>query len=124
MRCDAWAKHCARSLITIAIHYGSKDDIERRIMVCSTYLPSDAEESPLPQEVSDLTRDCEADGLHLVIGCDAKTHHTVCTAHHNQLRNVECGLQAHVQKLSKVRGSRHLAGFGESGKKDQILEGF
>ena len=34
--------------------------------------------SPPPQEVKDLIGDCEAEGLDLVIGCDANSQHTLC----------------------------------------------
>ena len=50
---------------------------KERVVVCSAYFPSDAEESPPPQQVRDLIRVCEADGLDLVIDCDARAHHTV-----------------------------------------------
>ena len=47
--------------------------IEKIVVVCSAYFPSDAEVFPTPQQVRELIRDCEADGLDLLIGCDANT---------------------------------------------------
>ena len=46
-------------------------------MVFSAFFPSDAKEAPPPQEVKDLIGDCETEGLDLVIGCDANSHHTM-----------------------------------------------
>ena len=76
-RSDVWAKHCGRDLTTVIIHFSSKEGIERKVVVCSAYFPSDAKVTPPPQEVKDLIGDCEAEGLDLVIGCDANSHHTM-----------------------------------------------
>ena len=62
-RCDVWAKHCGRDLATVVIHYSSKEGIEKRVIVCLAYFPGDAEELPPPQQVRDLIRDYEADGI-------------------------------------------------------------
>ena len=56
---------------------GSKEGIERKVVVCPVYFQSDAEESPPPQQIRELIINCKADGLDLVFGCDANTHHTV-----------------------------------------------
>ena len=77
VRSDVWAKHCGRDLTTVVIYYKSKEGTERKVVVCSAYFPGDAEDAPPPQEVRDLIRDCEAEGLDLVMGCDANSHHTV-----------------------------------------------
>ena len=45
-------------------------------MVCLAYFLRDSKEASLPQKVKDLIEDCEAEGLDLVIGCDANSHHT------------------------------------------------
>ena len=71
VRSDVWAKHCGRDLATAVIHFRSKKGIEKKVVVCSAYFPSDAKEAPPPQEVKDLIRECEAEGLDLVIGWDA-----------------------------------------------------
>ena len=47
------------------------------LSTCSAFFPSDAKEAPPPQKVKDLIGDCNAEGLDLLIGCDAKSHHTV-----------------------------------------------
>ena len=59
VKCDMWAKHCGRDLATVVIHSGTKEGIEKRFLVCSAYFPGDAEESPPPQQVRDLIKDCE-----------------------------------------------------------------
>ena len=100
-------------------------------MVCSAYSPNNDEESPPPQRVGDFKRDFEANGLDLVISCDANAYHTACKCSDCNNRGealleflgttnlgvlkFECGPQ---QKNSKGRASRHLTGFGESGNKD------
>ena len=74
------AKHCRRDLTTVIVHYGSKKNIERRVVISAAQFPSNAEESPPPQQIKDLIRDCEANGLDLVIlviSCDTNAHHTV-----------------------------------------------
>ena len=48
-----------------------------RYDVCSAYFPSDAKEASPLQKFKDLIGDCEAEGVDLVIGCDANSHHTV-----------------------------------------------
>ena len=50
---------------------------ERRIVVCSAYFPSNAKDSPLPEQVRGLIRYREADGLDLVTGCDANSQNSV-----------------------------------------------
>ena len=69
-----WRPFCGLKSVTVVIHYSSKGGIERRVVVCSDFFQSDAEESPPSQQVRDLIRDCDADGLDLVIGCDVKAH--------------------------------------------------
>ena len=71
VRSDVWAKYCGipRDLTTVVIHCSSKKGIERRVLVCSAYFPSDAKK--------DLIGDCEAEGLNLVIVCDGTSHHSV-----------------------------------------------
>ena len=78
-RSDVWAKHCGRDLTAVVIHFSSKEGIERKVVACSAYFPSDAKEAPPPQEIKDRIGDCEAERLDLVIGCDANSHHTVGT---------------------------------------------
>ncbi|XP_029054158.1 uncharacterized protein LOC114881513 [Osmia bicornis bicornis] len=47
------------------------------LVVCSAYLPYDSEELPPTRELRALIAHCADNGLHLVIGCDANSHHTV-----------------------------------------------
>ena len=81
-----WAKHCGRDLTTVVISFSSKEGIERKVVVCLAYFPSDDKEAPPPQGVKDFVGDCEAEGLDLVIGCDLNSHHTVWGLQH-QRRN-------------------------------------
>lgn len=63
VRSDVWVKHCGRDLTVVVIH-SNEDGTERKV-VCSAYFPSNSEDALPPQEI----RDCEADGLDLVILC-------------------------------------------------------
>ncbi|XP_046145432.1 uncharacterized protein LOC123988725 [Osmia bicornis bicornis] len=47
------------------------------LVVCSAYLPYDSEGPPPTRELRALIDHCAVNGLHLVIGCDANSHHTV-----------------------------------------------
>jgi hypothetical protein len=50
--------------------------VERRLVVCSAYLPYDSED-PLPtRELEKLVRHCERQKFYLVVGCDSNMHHT------------------------------------------------
>ena len=60
VRSDVWTKHCGRDLTTVVIHYSSKEGIERKVVVCSAYFPSDAKEASLHHEVKDLIGDSKA----------------------------------------------------------------
>ena len=71
-----WAKHYERNLATVVIYHGSKEGIEKRVVVCSAYFAVDAEEFPPPQQVRDLIRDCEADGIDLLIVMRTHQHAT------------------------------------------------
>ena len=77
VRSDVRAKHCGRDLTTVVIHFRRKEGIKRKIVVCSAYFPGDAKQALPSQEVKKLIGDCEAEGLDLVISCDANSHHTV-----------------------------------------------
>ncbi|XP_046145749.1 uncharacterized protein LOC123989115 [Osmia bicornis bicornis] len=47
------------------------------LVICSAYLPYDSEDPPPTRELRALIGHCANNGLHLVIGCDANSHHTV-----------------------------------------------
>jgi hypothetical protein len=48
---------------------------QRRMVVCSAYLPYDSEDPP-SRELEDLVRYCEKENLHLLVGCDFNAHYT------------------------------------------------
>ena len=77
VRSDVWDKHCGRDLTTFVFYFRSKEGIERKLVVCSAHFPGDAKEALPSQEVKNLIGDCKAEGLDLVIGCGANSHHTV-----------------------------------------------
>jgi hypothetical protein len=53
------------------------DGAERRLVVCSVYLPYDSKDPPPLKEFEELVYFCEAENLHLVMGCNSNAHHTV-----------------------------------------------
>jgi hypothetical protein len=65
-----------KDLIAVLIKY-NEDGAERRLVVCSAYLPCDPEDPPPPKELEELVRYCENENLYLVVGCDSNAHHSV-----------------------------------------------
>jgi len=65
-----------RDLVSILIKHNG-EGAERRLVVCSAYLPYDSE-NPLPSnELEELVWYCENENLYLVVGCDSNAHHSV-----------------------------------------------
>jgi hypothetical protein len=65
-----------RDLVAVLIRY-NEEGAERRLVVFSAYLSYDSEEPPSSKQFEDLVRYCETEDLHLVVGCDSNTHHSV-----------------------------------------------
>jgi len=65
-----------RGLVAVLINY-NEDGADRRLVVCSAYLPSDSKDPPPLKELEELVRYCQTENLHLVIRCELKAHHTV-----------------------------------------------
>jgi len=55
----------------------NKEGAERRLVVCSAYLPYDSEDPPPSKELEELVRYSEYENLYLVLGCDSNAHHSV-----------------------------------------------
>jgi len=55
----------------------NKEGAERRLVVCSAYLPYDSEDPPSSKELEELVRYSEYENLYLVVGCDSNAHHSV-----------------------------------------------
>jgi len=53
-----------------------EEGADRRLVVCSAYLPYDSEDPPPSKEHDELMRYCEKENLHLVVGCNSNTHHS------------------------------------------------
>ena len=51
--------------------------MERRLVVCSAYLPYDSEDPPPYRELEELLRYCENENIQLLVGCDSNSHHFV-----------------------------------------------
>ena len=65
-----------RGLVAALINY-NEEGAERRLVVCSAYLPYDSKDPPPSKELEELVRYCETENLHLVMGCDSNAHHIV-----------------------------------------------
>jgi hypothetical protein len=63
-------------LVAVLIKY-KEEGAERRLVVCSAYLPHDSEDPPPSKELEDLVRFCEKENLYLVVGCDSNAQHSV-----------------------------------------------
>ena len=53
-----------------------EDGAERRLVVCSAYLPYDSEDPPPSWELEDLVRYCKNENIQLLVGCDSNAQHT------------------------------------------------
>jgi hypothetical protein len=62
-----------RDLEAVLVTYVG-DGTERRVVICSPYLPYDSEDPPPSKELEELVRYYE-EHLHLIVGCDSNAHH-------------------------------------------------
>ena len=53
-----------------------EEGLERRLVVCSAYLPYDSEDPPPSKVLEDLVHHCEKENLYFVVGCDSNAHHS------------------------------------------------
>jgi hypothetical protein len=58
-----------RDLVAVLIKY--KEGAERRLVVCSAYLPYDSEDPPSSKKSEELVRYSENENLYLVVECDS-----------------------------------------------------
>ena len=63
-----------RDLVAIPVKY-TVNGAERRLVICSVYLPYDSEAPPPSRELEKLMRYCEHEDLCLIVGCDSNAHH-------------------------------------------------
>jgi splicing factor 45 len=66
--------HCSRDLTAVKIK--TSEDGPREIILGSAYLLYDDVEPPPPRKMERLVTGCRTIGTHLIIGCDANSHHT------------------------------------------------
>ena len=57
--------------MAVLIKY-NEEGAERRLVVCSAYLPYDSEDLPPTKEFEYLMHFCEKENLYLVVGCDSQ----------------------------------------------------
>jgi len=65
-----------RDLVAVLIKY-NEEGAERRLVVCSAYLPYDSEDPPPSKELEELVQYCENENIYLVVGCSSSAHHSV-----------------------------------------------
>jgi hypothetical protein len=65
----------SRDLVAVLINY-NEEGVERRLVVCSAYLPYDFEDPPPNKEFEDHVRNCEKENLYLAVGCDSNARHS------------------------------------------------
>jgi hypothetical protein len=68
-------KYCSRDLTAVKIKSSSEEG-PREITLGSAYLPYDDAEPPPTRELERLVTGCRTEGTHLIISCDANSHHT------------------------------------------------
>jgi len=68
-------EHCSSDLVTVRVRVEGQGSSEW-VSFCSAYLPYDSIQPPPSRELRSLVGKCEADGEHLIIGCDSNCHHT------------------------------------------------
>jgi hypothetical protein len=54
--------------------------VERRLVVCSGYLPYDSEDHPTIKEFEEPVRYCEDEHLYLIMWCDSNAHQSAWVA--------------------------------------------
>jgi len=64
----------SRDLAAVLVKY-KEDGTDKRLVVCSAYLPYDSEDPPT-RELEDLVRYCEKEAIPRVVRCDCNAHHT------------------------------------------------
>jgi hypothetical protein len=69
--------HCSKDLTAVKIRAPSSGR-PREIIFGSAYLQYDDTVPPPPEELERLVMGCRAQGTHLIIGCDANSHHNSC----------------------------------------------
>jgi hypothetical protein len=76
---DIWMlpRFSCRDLVAVLVKY-NEEGVERRLVVCSAYLPYYSEDPPPSKELKELVRYCENEGIQLLVGCDSNAHHTAC----------------------------------------------
>ena len=64
-----------RDLVAVLVTY-EVDGAEKRLVVCSAYLPYDSDDPPLSRTLEELFRHCGKENIQLLVGCDSNAHHT------------------------------------------------
>ena len=52
------------------------DGSEKRLVVCSAYLPYDSEDPPRSRELEESVQHCGKENIQLLVGCESNAHHT------------------------------------------------
>ena len=63
-----------RDIVAALVKY-FEDRADRRLVVCSAYLPYDSEDPPPLRELEEFVRYCDRENLYLIVGCYSNAHH-------------------------------------------------
>jgi hypothetical protein len=58
-----------RDFVAVLVKY-DEDGAERRLVVCSAYMPYDSEDLPPSRELENLVGNCENENIQLLVGCE------------------------------------------------------
>jgi hypothetical protein len=61
--------------VAVLVKY-NEEGVERRLVVCSAYLPYDSEDPPPSRELEELVMYCESERIQMLVRCDSNAHHT------------------------------------------------
>jgi len=64
-----------RDLVAVLVTY-EVDGAEKRLVVCSAYLPYDSEDPSPSRELEERVQHSSKENIQLLVGCDSNAHHT------------------------------------------------
>ena len=63
-----------RDLVAVLVT-NEVDGAEKRLVVCSAYLPYDSEDPPPSRELEERVQHCGKENIQLLVGCDSNADH-------------------------------------------------
>ncbi|XP_048514354.1 uncharacterized protein LOC125501755 [Athalia rosae] len=98
---------CNRDLVAALVRLKLARGGTTDMVVASAYLPYDSKDPPPTEELKALVRYCTSEGLELLVGCDANSHHTVWGSSNTNRRGVVLLEYLSLERLEILnRGSK------------------